>query len=229
MEGIDLVIEALREKLPIELIGFVLAAVVLIGFVVLMFFLKRFQHPEPPTEAIDAPINDDTTLVGKLRARAENKPLKPAKLLKEKLKTRETAMALGFIADEVERDMPVLDKDKQIESMSGVLERVPCGRYYFPEHISGGAEWKLLRRPSQVTPSPLLLTPGWILQIEKGELSHLAIGAINHLIADKHWQKHALEIEVSRSAIHFYWDEVGGKEKVEVLRHLVEKLNQRSP
>ncbi len=229
MEGIDLVIEALREKLPIELIGFVLAAVVLIGFVVLAFFLKHFQHPQPPTEAFDAPMNDDTTLVGKLRAKAENKPLKPAKMLKERLKTREAAMALGFIADEVERDMPVLGKDKEIESRSGVLERVACGRYYFPEHISGGMEWKLLRRPSQVTPAPMLLTEGWILQIEKGELSHLAIGAINHLIADKHWQKHALEIEVSRSAIHFYWDEIGGKDKVEMFRTLVEKLNQRGP
>jgi hypothetical protein len=229
MEGIDLVIEALREKLPIELIGFVLAAVVLIVFVVLAFFLQRFRPPRPPTEATDAPMNDDTTLVGKLRAKAENQPLKPAKMLKEKLKTREAAMALGFIADEVERDMPVLGKDKESESRAGVLERVACGRYYFPEHISGGMEWKLLRRPSQVTPAPMLLTEGWILQIEKGELSHLAIGAINHLIADKHWLKHALEIEVSRSSINFYWDEIGGKDKVEMFRTLVEKLNQRGP
>ncbi|MDP2207030.1 MAG: hypothetical protein Q8K65_12080 [Alphaproteobacteria bacterium] len=229
MEGIDLVIEALREKLPLELIGFVLAAVVLIGFVVLAFFLKRFQHPQPPTEAVSAPMNDDTTLVGKLKARSENKPLKPAKALKEKLKTREVAMALGFIADEVERDMPVLGKDREIESKSGVLERVFCARYYFPEHVSGSNEWKLLRRPAQITPAPLLLTEGWILQIEKGELSHLAIGAINQLIADKHWQNHALEIEVARSAVHFYWDEIGGKDKVEIFKTLVEKLNQRSP
>jgi len=229
MEGIDLIIKALQEKLPLELIGFVLAAVVLIGFVVLMFFLKRFQHPQPPTEAINAPINDDTTLVGRLKAKNESKPLKPAKALKEKLKTREVAMAMGFIADEVERDLPVLDKDKEIESKSGVLERVVCARYYFPEHVSSSAEWKLLRRPAQLTPAPLLLTEGWILQIEKGELSHLAVGAINHLIADKHWQKHALEIEVARSAVHFYWDEIGGKDKVEMLKTLVEKLNQRSP
>lgn len=229
MEGIDLIIEHLRGKLPIELIGFVLAAVVLIVFVLLAFFLKRFQPPQPPTESTSAPMDDDTTLVGKLRQRAENKPMKPAKIAKEKQKTRETAMSLGFIADDVERDMPALERAKESEAKSGMLERVVCGRYYFPEHITGGAEWKLLRRPVQTSPAPLLLTPGWVLQIDKGELSHLAIGAINLLIADKHWQKHVLEIEVARNSINFYWDEVGGKDKVELLRTLVEKLNQRGP
>lgn len=230
MEGIDLIIKALRDKLPIEAIGFVLGAGVLILFIMLAFFLRRYQHIEPPREAINAPITDDTTFTGRMRARAAKVATMPGKILKDKLKTRETAMVMGFIVDEVERDLPSMekDKDKEAEAKAGLLERMPCGRYYFPEHVTGGAEWKLLRRPSQTMPAPLLLTPGWILQMEKGELPHLAIGAINHLIADKHWQKHVVEIEVKRNSIHFYWDEFGGKEKLEAFKTLVEKLNQRS-
>lgn len=227
MEGIDIIIRALREKLPIEAIGFVLGAGVLILFIVLAIFLRRYQHMEPPTEAINAPITDDTTFVGRMRARAAKAALRPAKILKDRMKTRDSAMAMGFIVDEIERDLPSMEKDKEAEAKAGILERMPCGRYYFPEHITGGAEWKLLRRPAQVTPAPLLLTPGWVLQMDKGELSHLAVGAINHLIADKHWQKHVVEIEVKRNSIHFFWDEAGGKDMLDTFKTLVEKLNQR--
>lgn len=227
MEGIDLIIKALREKLPIELIGFVLGAGVLILFIVLSIFLRRYQQPEAPTEAINAPITDDTTFTGRMRARAAKAALRPAKIFKDKLKTRERAMAMGFIVDEIERELPSMEKDKEAEAKAGLLERMPCGRYYFPEHITGGAAWKLLRRPAQATPAPLLLTPGWVLQMDKGELPHLAVGAINHLIADKHWQKHVVEIEVKRNSIHFFWDEAGGKDMLEAFKTLVEKLNQR--
>lgn len=225
MEGVDQLIDSMREQMPVEAIGFVIAAVfVIVIFLGLAFFLRRYHTPEPPREASSAQMSDDTVL-----RKSGDKPLKPAKLLKEKMKTREAAMVAGFIADEVERDLPDLSKSNEDVAAAGVLERVTCGRYYYPEHISGGAEWRLLRRPAQQYPAPLLLTPGWVLQLEKGELSHLAVGAINHLIADTHWQRHPLEIEVARSSINFYWDEIGGKDKVEAFKTLVEKLNQRGP
>lgn len=227
LEGIDIVIRKLSEKLPIELIGFVLAAGVLIVFIVLAIFLKRYQHPEAPTESVGAPINDDTTLLGKMRAKAANKPLKPAKVIKEKNKTREVAMAAGFIVDDVERDLPILGKDKDAAAV-GMMERVVCGRYYYPEHVTGNAEWKLLRRPAQTTPATPLLAEGWQLVVTKGELSAAALGGINKLITDAHWKKHPLEIEVLRSSINFYWDEVGGKDQIENFKTLVEKLNHRS-
>lgn len=227
LEGMDIIIRKLGEKLPFELIGFVLAAGVLIVFIVLAIFLKRYQHPDAPTESVSAPLNDDTTLLGKMRAKAANKPLKPAKIIKEKGKTREVAMAAGFIVDDVERDLPVLEKEKDAAA-AGVMERTVCGRYYYPEHVAGNAEWKLLRRPAQTTPAAPLLTEGWQLSLTKGALSVAALGGINQLIADKHWKKHPLEIEVTRNAINFYWDEVGGKDQIENFKTLVEKLNHRS-
>lgn len=227
MEGIDIIIRKLSEKLPFELIGFVLAAGVLIVFIVLAIFLKRYQPPDAPTESVGAPLNDDTTLLGKIRAKAANKPPKPAKVLKEKNKTREKAMAAGFIVDDVERDLPILNKDEDTV-VAGVMERTICGRYYYPEHISGNAEWKLLRRPSQITPASPLLVEGWRLEVSRGELSQAALGGINRLIADSHWKKHPLEIEVQRSAIHFFWDEMDGKDQIEKFKTLVENLNHRS-
>ena len=226
LEGMDIIIRKLGEKLPLELIGFVLAAGVLIVFIVLAIFLKRYQHPEAPTDSNSAPINDDTTLLGKMRAKAANKPLKPAKILKEKNKTREVAMAAGFIVDDVERDLPLLEKDKDAAAL-GVMERVVCGRYYYPEHVSGNAEWKLLRRPTQTTPAAPLLADGWQLVVGKGVLSAAALGGINKLISDSHWKKHPLEIEVTRNSINFFWDEVGGKDQIENFKTLVEKLNHR--
>lgn len=204
-----------------------LAAGVLVVFIVLAIFLKRYQHPEAPTESVGAPLNDDSTLLGKIRAKAANKPPKPAKVLKKKNKTREVAMASGFIVDDVERDLPVLDKDDDAVA-AGVMERTVCGRYYYPEHVTGNAEWKLLRRPAQTTPALPLLFEGWRLEVTRGELSQAALGGINKLIADSHWKKHPLEIEVQRNAIHFFWDEIGGKDQIEKFKTLVENLNHRS-
>ncbi len=227
LEGMDIIIRKLGEKLPFELIGFVLAAGVLVVFIVLAIFLKRYQHPDAPTESVGAPLNDDTTLMGKMRAKAANKPLKPAKAIKEKNKTREVAMAAGFIVDDVERDLPVLEKDKNTPAV-GMIERVVCGRYYYPEHVAGNAEWKLLRRPAQTTPAAPLLAEGWQLVVTKGELSEAALGAINKLISEAHWKKHPLEVEVLRNSINFYWDEIGGKDQIGNFKTLVEKLNHRS-
>lgn len=227
LEGMDIIIRKLGEQLPFELIGFVLAAGVLIVFIVLAIFLKRYHMPDAPTESVSAPLNDDTTLLGKMRAKAANKPLKPAKIIREKGKTREVAMAAGFIVDDVERDLPILEKDKDAVA-AGVMERMVCGRYYYPEHVSGNAEWKLLRRPAQTTAAAPLLTEGWQLQVTKGELSVAALGGINQLIGGSHWKKHPLEIEVARNSINFFWDEVGGKDQIENFKTLVEKLNHRS-
>src|SRR6218665_1470072 len=185
LEGMDIIIRKLGQKLPFELIGFVLAAGVLVVFIVLAIFLKRYQHPDAPTESVSAPLNDDTTLMGKMRSKAANKPLKPAKVIKEKNKTREVAMAAGFIVDDVERDLPVLEKDKDAPVV-GMMERVVCGRYYYPEHVTGSAEWKLLRRPAQTTPAAPLLAEGWQLVVTKGELSAAALGGINKLISEAH-------------------------------------------
>lgn len=221
IQGLDPIIEMLGQKLPPELIGFVLAAVVLVVFILLAYFLKRYERPEPPTVSTGAPMDDDTTLLSKMRAKSA---AKPGRILKEKLKAREGAMAAGFIVDDVERDLPVLSGTG---AAVGQLERQLCARYYYPEHISGGAEWKLFRRPLELVPVYPLLVPGWVLRLEKGGLSPVAVTAINHFILDSDWQKYSVEIEVARSAIHFYWDEAAGKDKIAQFKALIDKLNQR--
>lgn len=202
MNGLDELIKLLRQFMPEEMIGVVATGttvLVIIAILMLVLSMKNRDRTDETTEA------------------ATGKPLKPSKLLKERLKTREAARAAGFIIDDVERDIPVADNDNP-----GLTKKDYSARYYYPEHIDSPAEWSLLRRFGRKSPD--VGTDGWQLDIMKPPLPEGMHTVIREIAASSRWAGRVLEIDVRRNSVFFCWDEIGGKEAVGVLKSYFDKI-----
>ncbi len=108
--------------IPLEVRGFVIAAVIVMQGIALFQVMKRIRRP------------------GRFKAAKKARPVSA----RAQAKAREAALAAGFMVEDIERDMPDMDA-------GGMLRRGPCAHYYFPERIWAKASWALLRRPGDMT------------------------------------------------------------------------------
>jgi len=104
---------------PLELRGFVIAAILVVGGALIFRTLR----------AINAPLR----VPGKNRSRTASP--------KEKAAARDAALAAGFMVDDVARDMP--------EKGGSFLKQGTCGRYQWPERAQSNADVELLCRPDE--------------------------------------------------------------------------------
>jgi len=204
--------DKVRDVVPPELQGFIIAAIVVVGIMAVMtLFFWLMRHRLQPAEITE----------GAAEHPAGKKAL-PSK--KERQKTRDAARAMGFIVDDVERDVPVeLDSAAHREE----LQRRTCARYVFPEHVELNEEWALLRRPWRMADDQV--GNGWQLERRKDAgLSEAALKLIQTLTREDRWQSRFLEIELARNTLTFYWDEFGGKREVQNLKAYQDSLKKVS-
>jgi hypothetical protein len=199
--------DTIRDAVPLELQGFVISAIIVIGIMIVMtlfFWLMRNRlHPAEVTEAaVQKP---------------QNKQIKTGN--KEQQKTRQAAVDMGFMADDVERDAPV---DMTFLQDAEHMQRRSCARYVYPEHVERNAEWSLLRRPWMGGSGDV--GKGWQLDWRKGERDAATMTLIRDVTHDDRWKNRFLEMEMARNTLTLYWDEFGGKAQVENLRSFQEKL-----
>ncbi len=181
---------------PLELRGFLIATVLVVQAIALYQVLKVFRRPR------------------RYKAAAAAKPVSP----RDRAKAREAALAEGFIVDDVERDMP--------DEASGLLRRVTCAHYYFPERIWARASWVLYRRPGAETGG---LAPGWVFhQLEGMTTTPESFSAIAGITADDRPPRGVFEIESRDNFLHFYWDEAGGKSGVARFKDYINRLKNLS-
>jgi len=202
--------DKVRDAVPPELAGFIIATIVVVGLMAaltLFFRLMRYKW-EPADGAEEA-----GSAPGKIRTSK-----------KERQKTREAARALGFIVDDVDRDAPV-----ELEAVSAAeeLQRRTCARYVFPEHVELNEEWTLLRRPWRMADDQV--GAGWQLERRKNTpLSEETLKLIQTLTRERRWEGRFLEIELSRNTLTFYWDEFGGAREVRNLKSYQDRLKKGS-
>ena len=193
-------IENVKAHVPLEIWGFLISAVVVVILMVtvgMILYLQRRKETESAT---------DTKLIPKTSA-------------KEKAKTREAARAKGFIADDVERELPDISVDTP-----SPLQRQYCARYTYPEHIASHAEWSLLQRPGHASG---MVSEGWQLVWHRGAEDAGVKEILAKISADARWKKRHFEMELSRNALTFYWDEYGGKPLVDVLKSYFDQLHNQ--
>lgn len=210
MAGITTSADKMKEALPLELQGFVLAAIVVVAIMAgmtLLFWLMRHR------------LSSDQTVEGDPQAQSS----KAAKASpKEKQKTRDAAWAMGFMADDVEREAPVDITDPQKTEKTN---RHMCARYTYPEHVESNAEWVLLRRPA--APATAEVADGWQLDWRKGEREASVLAMIKSVTEDKQWKNRFFEMELARNALTFYWDEFGGKSQVQKLKDYLDQIKHK--
>lgn len=202
--------DSVRDAVPPELQGFIIAAIVVVGLMAVMtlfFWLMRHRlHPAEITEA------STDAAAGKKRRTSK----------KEQQKTREAARALGFMADDVEREAPA---DLDFMPQTQELQRRTCARYVLPEHVEINAEWALLRRPWMAGND--LVGKGWHLDWRKGTpMDAASFKLIETVTHDSRWKNRFLEIELARNTLTFYWDEFGGKREVQNLKSYQDSLQK---
>lgn len=193
-------IENMKAHVPLEIWGFLISAVVVVILMVtvgMILYLQRRKETEGTSET--------------------KHPQKTS--LKDKTKTREAARAKGFIADDVERALP----DVSVDTPSA-LQRQSCARYIYPEHIASNAEWSLLQRPGHASGA---VSAGWQLVWHKGAEDAGVKEILAKISADTRWKKRHFEMELSRNALTFYWDEYGGKPLVDVLKSYFDQLHNQ--
>jgi hypothetical protein len=193
-------IETMKAHVPLEIWGFLISAIVVVILMVvvgMVLYLQRRKETEG---------TPDTARVPKTSP-------------KDKAKTREAARATGFIADDVERALPDISLDTP-----GPLQRQYCARYTYPEHIASNAEWALLQRPGHVSGT---VAAGWQLLWQRGAEDAGVIEILAKISADTRWKKRHFEMELSRNALTFYWDEYGGKPLVDVLKSYFDQLHNQ--
>jgi hypothetical protein len=207
MADIQQTADNVREALPLELQGFVIAAIVVVGIVIVMtvFFKlmgKRLHMPET------APSGD---------VKPKSKQLKTSAKIKRK--TREIAQAMGFMADDVSRDVPV---DLTFMPRTQEVKPRTCARYVYPEHVERNAEWTLLKRPWAEENGDV--GKGWQLDWRRGDRDAETMAMIKTVTHDARWKNRFLEMELARNTLIFYWDEFGGKAEVQNLLSCQQQL-----
>lgn len=199
--------DKLREALPPELQGFVIAAIVVLGIVIVMTVFFRLMRPGRQS-ATHAPADAE---------KPKSKQIKTSR--KNKIKTREAAQAMGFMADDIMRDIPV---DLTFMPRTQEMQPRSCARYVFPEHVERHAEWTLLKRPWAAESDNV--GKGWQLAWHHGVQDAETMAMIKNVTHDARWKNRFLEIELSRNTLVFYWDEFGGRAEVQNLKSYLDSI-----
>jgi len=201
--------DKIRDAVPLELQGFVISAIVVVGIMVVMMLFFRLMRHRWHLEAEDGVAAE--TVSGK-KIKTSNK---------ERQKTRDAARAMGFMTDDVERDVPPAGG---LLPDTGEMQRRICARYVLPEHVEHNAEWALLNRPWRLADGDV--GAGWQLEWRKGEKSDALMALIKTVTHDNRWKNRFLEIELARNTLAFYWDEFGGRREVENLKSYQDSLKK---
>ncbi len=118
----DEIVRQIRDIIPPEMLGFLIAALIVVGFIGVVWFFGQLRSPVKAVK-------------GKVSAK------------RGRSKAREAALAAGFIVDDVERDVPEFGR-----GMAYVLKQESCAHYHWPENVHSTADWELLCRPGDFTP-----------------------------------------------------------------------------
>lgn len=207
MDDIQQNADKLHEALPPELQGFVIAAIVVLGIVIVMSFFFWLMRGR-----LNLAQGAETAA-----AKPKSKQLKTSR--KAQHKTREAAQALGFMADDVMREVPV---DLTFMPRTQDMQSRLCARYVYPEHVERHAEWVLQKRPWAAEKGDV--GKGWQLDWRRGEQDAQTMAVIKAVTHDARWQNRFLEIELSRNTLTFYWDEFGGRATVLHLKSYFDQL-----
>jgi len=178
---------------PLELRGFVLAAIAVLAAILVFQALRLLRRP-----------------LGRAAGRATS--------ARDKAAARETALAEGFLIDEVERDMP--DPASPLMVLRGT-----CARYQWPDRMPCNAHVVLMRRPGQSTPG---LAPGWLLAVLRDTPSTAVLDTLAQMTYSSIAVGGFLEMEILNNMLYFYWDEAGGKKGVSLLKNYAEQLRSIS-
>ena len=201
MADIEQAADKVRDALPPELQGFVIAAIVVLGIVIVMTVFFRLTRKTPGADS----------------GRLKSKQIKTSK--KAKAKTREAAQAMGFMADDVMRDIPA---DLTFMPRTQEMRHRLCARYVYPEHVERNADWVLLKRPWAAESGDV--GTGWQLVWHRGAPDDETMAMIKSVTHDPRWQNRFLEMELSRNTLTFYWDEFGGKAEVQNLKSYLDSI-----
>ena len=210
MTGITVSADQVKDAIPLELQGFVIAAIVVVAIMAgmtLLFWLMR--HRLSSDQTVESDSQTQNSKAAKTSA-------------KEKQKTRDAAWAMGFMADDVEREAPA-DMGNAKEATQ--ISRHVCARYTYPEHVESAAEWVLLRRPD--APATATAAQGWRLEWRKGEQDPAMLAMIKSVTEDRQWKNRFFEMELARNSLTFYWDEFGGKSQVQKLKSYLDQIKHK--
>ncbi|HYD18435.1 MAG TPA: hypothetical protein VEF76_08145 [Patescibacteria group bacterium] len=118
----DEIVRHIQGIVPPEMLGFLIAALMVIGFIGIVWFVKRLKSPIARAG-------------GKVSAK------------RGRSRARDAALAAGFQVDDVERDIPEFGKGSIY-----VLSAGKCADYHWPENIRSRAQFSLLCRPGETSP-----------------------------------------------------------------------------
>lgn len=206
--------DKMKDAIPPELQGFVIAAIVVVAIMAgmtLLFWLMR--HRLTFDQTVETPTQQASGKAPKTRA--------PKTSAKEKQKTRDAAWAMGFMADDVEREAPIDITDAKKPETG----RRHCARYTYPEHVESNAEWALLRRPA--ASATVETAQGWQLVWHKGEHEPYMLAMIKSVTEDRQWKDRFFEMELARNSLTFYWDEFGGPPQVQKLKAYLDQIKHK--
>ncbi|MDI1226058.1 MAG: hypothetical protein PSY14_00035 [bacterium] len=192
----DEVVKQIREFVPPEMLGFLIAGLMVLGFIGIIWFFHRMRTP----------VSHVKTKMSFKRNRS---------------RAREGAIAAGFVVEDIERETPEFHK-----GTAYVLARETCAHYHWPENVKSKAEWELLCRPEEYAPG--LGQRGWVIQTNQGRMSPEILSTLNSITRSLGPPLQFFEIEMRDSQIHFYWQEHGGDEAVDMLTTFTEML-KRAP
>lgn len=118
----DEMVRQIRDIIPPEMLGFLIAALMVLGFIGIVWFFHRMRSPVK-------------SVGGKISAK------------RSRSKAREAALAAGFVVEDIEREIPEFNRGSAY-----VLAREACAHYHWPENVRSKADWELLCRPEEYSP-----------------------------------------------------------------------------
>lgn len=118
----DEMVRQIRDIIPPEMLGFLIAGLMVLGFIGVIWFFHRMRSPVK-------------SVGGKISAR------------RSRSKAREAAIAAGFVVEDIEREIPEFNRGSAY-----VLAREACAHYHWPENVRSKADWELLCRPEEYSP-----------------------------------------------------------------------------
>lgn len=118
----DELVKQIREFVPPEMLGFLIAGLLVLVFIGIVWFFHRMRSPVK-------------SVGGKISAK------------RSRSKAREAAIAAGFVVEDIEREIPEFNRGSAY-----VLAREACAHYHWPENVKSKADWELLCRPEEFSP-----------------------------------------------------------------------------
>lgn len=118
----DEMVRQIRDIVPPEMLGFLIAGLLVLGFIGIVWFFHRMRSPVK-------------SVGGKISAK------------RSRSKARDAAIAAGFIVEDIEREIPEFNRGSAY-----VLAREECVHYLWPENVKSKADWELLCRPEEYSP-----------------------------------------------------------------------------